>query len=362
MKRAPVILYSAGINISSGVRTHPRINEDAESIKSLLNGQQTILIYNHQGDYFKKTAEPTPWIASLLSEYLQQHVHYFPDCVGPKAQDFTAGLPEGEVALMGNTRRYPDEQKNDAMFAEHLAKQGDRLVIGGFSKLHRKNASNCAIKAFIPWCYSEGVMAQLEELEQLHSALYSHRRTILMLGGNKNEKLQFLFHHPRLPYVDRVIAGGAVLNSLLRARGIRIGLSDSFPLPENASFDLPPLYIPEVLIVSDVQGRTARRPLLQVRDSDRIVDFIFNEEFLADVAAPDDFSFFAAGPLSIPGSQYAHAAYRTLKRKGIQGLFMGGDTLTETETFSYTSSGGGAVLHFFSSGYENIKFQDSYGS
>ncbi|MBW1213777.1 phosphoglycerate kinase [Pantoea allii] len=356
-----MILYSAGINISSGVRTHPRINEDAESIKSLMNGQQSILIYNHQGDYFKKTAEPTPWIASLLSERLQQHVHYFPDCVGRKAQDFIARLSEGEVALMGNTRFYPEEQQNDATFAADLAKPGDRLVIGGFSKLHRKNASNCAIKAFIPWCYSEGVLSQLEELEQIHSALYRHRPTILLLGGNKKEKLQFLFHHPRLPYVDRVIAGGAVLNSLLKARGIQIGQSDCFPLPENASFNLP-LYLPEVLIVSDAQGRMVRRPLLQVRDRDRIVDFIFSEEFLADVTGPDDISFFAAGPLSVPGSQYAHAAYRTLKRKGIQGLFMGGDTLTETETFSFTSSGGGAVLHFFSSGYEDIKFQESYGS
>ncbi|QIE96987.1 phosphoglycerate kinase [Pantoea sp. PNA 14-12] len=356
-----MILYSAGINISSGVRMHPRINEDAESIKSLMTAQQTILIYNHQGDYFKKTAEPTPWIASLLSEHLQQRVHYFPDCVGRKAQDFIARLPEGEVALMGNTRRYPEEQQNDATFAAELAKPGDRLVIGGFSKLHRKNASNCAIKAFIPWCFSEGVRSQLEELEQIHSALYNQRPTILVLGGNKKEKLQFLFHHPRLRYVNRVIAGGAVLNSLLKARGIRIGLSDYFPMPENASIDLP-IYIPEVLIVCDVQGRMVRRPLLQVRDSDRIVDFIFSEEFLADVTGPDDFSFFAAGPLSIPGSQYAHAAYRTLKRKRIQGLFMGGDTLTETETFSYTSSGGGAVLHFFSSGYENIKFQESYGN
>nr|WP_226374563.1 phosphoglycerate kinase [Pantoea stewartii] len=354
-------MYSAGINISSGVRMHPRINEDAESIKSLMTAQQTILIYNHQGDYFKKTAEPTPWIASLLSEHLQQRVHYFPDCVGRKAQDFIARLPEGEVALMGNTRRYPEEQQNDATFAAELAKPGDRLVIGGFSKLHRKNASNCAIKAFIPWCFSEGVRSQLEELEQIHSALYNQRPTILVLGGNKKEKLQFLFHHPRLRYVNRVIAGGAVLNSLLKARGIRIGLSDYFPMPENASIDLP-IYIPEVLIVCDVQGRMVRRPLLQVRDSDRIVDFIFSEEFLADVTGPDDFSFFAAGPLSIPGSQYAHAAYRTLKRKRIQGLFMGGDTLTETETFSYTSSGGGAVLHFFSSGYENIKFQESYGN
>ncbi|ULR30662.1 phosphoglycerate kinase [Dickeya fangzhongdai] len=360
MSRAEVILFSAGINISSGVRMHPRIDEDAESIKTLINGRQTLLIYNHQGDYFKGTAESTPWIASLLSERLQQHVHYFPDCVGPEAQDFIDRLHGGEVALMGNTRHYPQEQQNDVAFAAELARPGDRLVIGGFSKLHRKNASNCAIKALIPWCYSEGVMSQLQELEQIYSLLYSHRPTILLLGGNKKEKLQFLFEHTRLSHVDRVIAGGAVLNSILKARGVRIGKSDCFPLPENASLDLP-VYIPEVLIVSDTQGRIVRRPLLQIRDSDRIVDFIFSEEFLADVTAPDDFSFFAAGPLSVPQSQYAHAAYRTLKRKGIQGLFMGGDTLTETETFSFTSSGGGAVLHFFSSGYADIKFQDSYG-
>ncbi|MDE9447140.1 phosphoglycerate kinase [Xenorhabdus bovienii] len=360
MSGASVILFSAGINISSGVRSHPRIDEDAESIRPLINGRETIIIYNHQGDYFKGTAESTPWLASLLSERLQQHVSYFPECVGAAAQEFIARLPRGGIALMGNTRCYAQEQQNDSTFAGELAHPGDRLVIGGFSKLHRKNASNCAIKSLIPWCYSQGVMTQLQELERIHSVLYSNRPTILLLGGNKKEKLQFLFHHPRLRHVDRVIAGGAVLNSLLKARGVRVGKSDCFPLPANASLQLP-LYIPETVIVSDVGGRMVRRPLPQIRDSDRIVDFIFQEEFLADITTPGACSFFAAGPLSLPQSQYAHAAYRELSRQGIEGLFMGGDTLTEIEIFSFKSSGGGAVLHFFSSGYDDIIFQETYG-
>ncbi|WP_034913118.1 phosphoglycerate kinase [Erwinia sp. 9145] len=361
MSGLPRILFSAGINISAGVRTHPRIDEDADALRPLLREQATLLIFNHQGDYAKGTAQATPWLAPLLSEQLQRPVHYCSHSIGAEAREFIAQLPPDAIGLMGNTRAYAQEQQNDADFARELARSGDRLVIGGFSKLHRKNASNCAIKQFIPWRYSQGVLAQLDALESLRTAHYQHKSTILLLGGNKKEKVQFLFNHARLPHVDRVIAGGAVLNSLLKARGFAVGRSDCLPLPAGILSPLP-VYQPDTVIVATVSGRLEPRPVRQVRDSDRIVDFIFDERFLDDINSPDACSFFAAGPLSLPQSQYAHAAYRCLARKGIEGLFMGGDTLSEVETFSSRSSGGGAVLHFFSAGYGDILQPETYAT
>lgn len=359
MSGFPVILFSAGINIPPGVQKHPRIDEDVDSLRSLLHKQTTILIFNHHGDYAKGTAQSTPWLAPLLSDRLHHSVRYFPECIGAAAQEFIMQLPSGSIALMGNTRCYAQEQQNDVVFARELAYSGDYLVIGGFSKLHRQNASNCAIKTMIPWRYSQGVLAQLHELEHLHTTLYRDRSTILLLGGNKKEKLQFLFNHARLPHVNLVIAGGVVLNSLLKMLGFSVGQSDCLQLPQGARLHLP-LYVPETVIVTTVSGRLERRPVTQVRNSDRIVDFIFDDRFLEGIGPPDSCSFFAAGPLSLPQSQYAHAAYHALARRGIEGLFMGGDTLAEVKTFSFQSSGGGAVLHFFSSGYDDIIYQDTY--
>ncbi|CCG88055.1 phosphoglycerate kinase [Erwinia piriflorinigrans] len=350
MSAASPMLFSAGMNINRGVKDHPRIDEEIDSLRPLVNEGSRIIILNHQGDYAKGTAEPTPWLASLLAERLKRPVDYFDHCIGPEALRYGAHLPPGSITIMGNTRLYPQEQQNDADFARQLAGLGEQLVIGGFSKLHRLNASNSAIKKFIPWRYSLGVQAQLDKLDMLQTQLFQNKKTILILGGNKKEKLHFLFNHALLPGVDRVIVGGLVLNSVLKARGLPIGRSEYFRLPHDVLYS-PRLFIPQIVIVRAVSGDLEQRHVTHVRENDVIVDFVFDAAFFADIKRPGDYSFFAAGPLSLPQSQYAHLAYQSLHHKGIEGLFMGGDTLSEVNTFSYCSSGGGAVLHFFSVGY-----------
>ncbi len=351
MKKGNVILYSAGINIDEGVLSHPRIDEEVNSLKPLLKEGKAIAIVNHQGDFKKGSAKQTPYIAAILTQRLQCNVAYFAHCMGEEAVHCACQMQPGEIILFGNTRLHREEQNNDPLFAKQLAQLGNQLVIGGFCKLHRDNASNSAIKVFLPWQYSAGVQAELKALKTLHDKLFTTRDTLLLLGGNKVEKVQFLLSHPRIAHVNRIITGGLVLNSVIRALGGNIGRSAYFNigLPEAL---LPKLYKPQTLIVENLQGVHITRHVSDIRPQDKIIDFIFDEQFLSDIFhAPERYTFFAAGPLCMADCHHARLCYHLLKKAGVEGLFMGGDTLTEIDTFSNTSPGGGASLKFFSTGY-----------
>ncbi|MEI8634937.1 phosphoglycerate kinase [Vibrio sp. PP-XX7] len=76
---------------------------------------------------------------------------YFDDCIGSQAISHASQMKSGDITLFGNTRLHKEEQLNCTEFAKELARLGDEVVIGGFSKLHRENASNSAMRPYLPW-------------------------------------------------------------------------------------------------------------------------------------------------------------------------------------------------------------------
>lgn len=352
MKNRNVILYSAGINIDEGVTSHPRIDEEVNSLLPLLKKNKAIALLNHQGDFRKSSAKQTPYIAQILSQRLQRKVDYFEHCVGEESIRLANKMQPGDIILFSNTRLYSEEQNNDINFAKQLAQLGNELIIGGFCKLHRANASNTAIKTFLPWIYSEGVKQELNALQTWRKKFFTHQKTLLILSGNKIEKVEFLLAHEGISNVYKSIIGGLVLNSVLKAMGVSIGRSNYFniQLPTNL---VSKIYIPKQVIIENMEGKRNIRYFTDIKPQEKIIDFIFEKECLNNVfSSPNHYSFFASGPLSVADSYYAKECYDSLHKAGVEGLFMGGDTLTEIDTFSNISSGGGASLKFFSTGYQ----------
>ncbi len=162
-------------------------------------------------------------VAARLERLLRQPVAFAADCVGPEAQSMAAALPDGAVLLLENLRFHPEEEKNDAGFAAALATLGDCYVNDAFGTAHRAHASTEAVAKLLKPAVAGFLMQR--ELEYLGKALARPERPfVAILGGAKiSGKIDVI--QALLVKVDRLLIGGAMMFTFLRAQGRPTGRS-----------------------------------------------------------------------------------------------------------------------------------------
>ena len=72
------------------------------------------------------------------------------DCVGPQVEAATKALKPGDVLMLENLRFHPEEEANDAAFAQQLASLADVYVNDAFGTAHRAHASTAGVAAYLP--------------------------------------------------------------------------------------------------------------------------------------------------------------------------------------------------------------------
>ena len=161
-------------------------------------------------------------IAQALRDVLGRPVAFAEDCIGVVAEQAVAGLENGDVLVLENTRFHIGEEKNDPAFCAALAKLADIYVNDAFSVSHRAHASTAGITKFLP-AYAGRLMQA--ELEALHTALGNPARPVMaVVGGAKvSTKLDLLGN--LVGKVDILVIGGAMANTFLAAQGINVGTS-----------------------------------------------------------------------------------------------------------------------------------------
>lgn len=60
-----------------------------------------------------------------------------------------AKMQNGDVVLLENSRFYPEEEKNDPVFAKQLADNADIFVNDAFGTAHRAHASTEGVTAYL---------------------------------------------------------------------------------------------------------------------------------------------------------------------------------------------------------------------
>jgi phosphoglycerate kinase len=153
-------------------------------------------------------------------------VAYAADTVGPSAQSAVAGLGDGEVALLENLRFNAGETSKDdterGAFAAQLAAFGDAYVDDAFGAVHRKHASVYDVAAVLPHFAGRLVATELDVLSRLtHDP---DRPYVVVLGGSKvSDKLAVI--NALLPTVDKLLIGGGMCFTFLKAQGHEVGRS-----------------------------------------------------------------------------------------------------------------------------------------
>ncbi|MEW6115823.1 MAG: phosphoglycerate kinase [Nitrospirota bacterium] len=170
-------------------------------------------------------------VAKRLQRLLNKEVIFAPDCVGSQVEHLVEKMKEGDVLLLENLRFHPEEEKNDESFSKALAKLADIYVNDAFGAAHRAHASTAGITKFLP---SAAGFLMKKEIEYLKGVVENPVRPfVAILGGAKvSGKIGVLENLANK--VDKVIVGGGMAYTFIKAMGYEIG--DSLVEPE--MFDL----------------------------------------------------------------------------------------------------------------------------
>ncbi|MEV5594367.1 phosphoglycerate kinase [Streptomyces sp. NPDC052496] len=164
--------------------------------------------------------------AERLGELIGRDVAFATDTVGESARSVVAGLGEGEVAVLENLRFNPGEtSKDDAergAFADQLAELADVYVGDGFGAVHRKHASVYDLPARLPHAAGDLIAAEVTVLKKLTEDV--KRPYVVVLGGAKvSDKLAVI--DELLGKADRLLIGGGMAYTFLKAKGYEVGIS-----------------------------------------------------------------------------------------------------------------------------------------
>ncbi|HMG29868.1 MAG TPA: phosphoglycerate kinase, partial [Jiangellaceae bacterium] len=151
-------------------------------------------------------------------------VRFAGDTVGAGARRAVETMPDGGVALLENLRFDPREtSKDDAergAFADELAALADVFVSDGFGVLHRKQASVYDVALRLPHAAGGLVLAEMEAFSKVLDD--PERPYVVVLGGSKvSDKLGVI--DTLLGKVDRLLVGGGMCFTFLRAQGHEVG-------------------------------------------------------------------------------------------------------------------------------------------
>ena len=204
-----------------------RIRMALPTIKYLLDNECKIVIASHLGrpkGEFNEKYSLKP-VAKRLSHLLKQDVIMANDVVGPDAKQKAENLKEGEVLLLENVRFDKRETKNDEGFAKELSEFGEFYINDAFGVSHRAHASVEAITKFYDKEHKAAGFLLLKEINFFYKLLEKPVRPfVAVVGGSKvSGKLQALIN--LLPKVDKMIIGGGMAFTFLKAMGYNVGNS-----------------------------------------------------------------------------------------------------------------------------------------
>jgi phosphoglycerate kinase len=161
-------------------------------------------------------------VCQPLADLIGDAVDFCTETVGAEARDAVAGLEPGGVLLLENTRFDAGEEGNDAAFAQALAELGDLYVDDAFSAAHRAHASTEGITHLLP---SYAGLAMQREIDHLVAALEAPQRPVIAIVGGAKVSSKIDLLQNLVKKVDILFVGGGMANTLLHARGTRVGAS-----------------------------------------------------------------------------------------------------------------------------------------
>ncbi|MFF4093979.1 phosphoglycerate kinase [Streptomyces sp. NPDC001834] len=205
-----------------------RIRAVVPTVEKLVAAGARVVVASHLGrpkGAFDPAFSLAP-AAARLGELIGADVAFATDTVGESARATVAALTDGRVAVLENLRFNPGETAGDAAergeFADRLAELADVYVGDGFGAVHRKHASVFDLPARLPHAAGDLIATEVGVLKKLTENV--ERPYAVVLGGSKvSDKLGVIDH--LLERADRILIGGGMAYTFLKAKGHEVGSS-----------------------------------------------------------------------------------------------------------------------------------------
>jgi len=357
--------FNVPLDENRNITEDTRIRAAIPTIKYALEQGAAVVIVSHLG---RPKGERKPEyslspVAKRLSELLGKDIIFLEDCIGDEVKKTLGKLNSGDAVLLENVRFHKGETKNDPEFARQIAEGLDCAVNDAFGTAHRAHASNVGVTQYLSPA-ATGFLIE-KEIEYFGKVLDNPARPVAaILGGAKvSGKLEVL--NNLLEKVDKIIIGGGMMFTFLKAMGHEVGkslieddlLEVAKDILERAGKKGVKLLLPVDCIAADKFDASAETKLVTVKE------------------IPQEWMGLDIGPVSIKLFTEALQEVKTIIWNGPMGVFEmeafrkgtvdiahvvaeseaisiigGGDTVSAikiagvSEKISFISTGGGASL------------------
>ncbi|MFP4317281.1 MAG: phosphoglycerate kinase [Desulfovibrionales bacterium] len=344
-----------------------RIQASRDTLLYCLNQGAAVILCSHMGKPKGKVVSELSMapVAKRLEELLEKVVTTASDIVGEDATAKAADLAPGEVLLLENLRFDPGEQKNDPEFSRKLAGLADIYVDDAFGVAHRAHASVVGVTEHAPACCA-GLLLK-RETDYLNMVVEGPERPYVAISGGAKVSTKLGVLYALLEKVDRIIIGGAMANTFLKAQGYSVGaslveedlLDDARMIMKRAMDKGVGFYLPvDFIMGTDPKGGIASgvKPFQDIPDGEMTLDTGPASHALFAEVLKDAKTIIWNGPLGVfenPAfSQGSVGMAHLVAGLDATTIVGGGDTdalihLCKIEDkFSFISTGGGSFLEY----------------
>ena len=333
-----------------------RIVSSLKTINYLIEKEAKVILLSHLGRIESekdKEKNSLKIVAEHLSSLVKSPVYFIPETRGEELETAINNLLNKEILLVENTRfeDFPKklESSCDEKLSEYWASLGDIFVLDAFGTAHRCHASTYGISKYIPsYC---GFLVK-EETKVLDEALSNSK--CLLLGGSKVDDKIGLINNLIIKS-DKVLIGGAMCFTFLKAKGINVG--KSIVSSENIEYasDLLNKYNDKIVLPIDVVTQNGIKDITSLNNEDIGYDIGPKTIELFKKSIKGSKLILWNGPLGkYEEKQYENGTKKMmeyLEGKEFKTILAGGDVTGASKYFNiknmyYVSTGGGSTLEY----------------